>query len=79
MASQELKALIEKVPVSCREVYSRALHGRSRAAAVKAKCLECCAWVRRDGGHDRIGGCRIRSCPLWAFRPFQTKGGESLG
>lgn len=76
MASQEaelIRRLIESVPISYRKVYSKALHGKSRTAAVKAKCLECCAWQRRESGHDRIGDCGIRSCPLWAFRPFQTK------
>lgn len=53
-------------------MYGRALRGElSPRAAIKAKCYECCAWERHEGGDDRIGGCAVRGCPLWALRPFQ--------
>ncbi len=45
----------------------------TRGLAIKAKCFECCGWRRFDGGVDSIGGCTCQKCPLWPFRPFQTR------
>ena len=30
--------------------------------AIKAKCLECCAW-----SYPEAARCEIRTCPLWAL------------
>jgi hypothetical protein len=40
--------------------------------AIKCQCLDCV-------GEDRpaIAECRDRCCPLWRFRPFQTKAENS--
>ncbi len=39
--------------------------------AIKAQCLICVGYER-----DSITHCTGFSCPLWAFRPYQTPGGE---
>jgi hypothetical protein len=65
--------LAAHVPQRYRQMYERALRGElSPRAAIKAKCLECCAWQRFDGGEDRIGRCTVTGCPLHAYRPFQN-------
>ena len=62
------------VPVRYRQLYRRALAGElSPRQTIKAKCLECCCWKRHDEGIDQIADCVVRSCPLWALRPFQTR------
>jgi hypothetical protein len=65
--------LAAHVPPRYRQMYGRALRGElSPRAAIKAKCYECCAWERFDGGEDRIGRCAVTGCPLHAYRPFQN-------
>lgn len=39
----------------------------SMSAAVKLKCLDCCVEDRTS-----IKTCRVYSCSLWAFRPYQS-------
>lgn len=39
----------------------------SPRAAIKAKCLECCSYER-----ETIKNCTGYSCPLWAYRPYQS-------
>ncbi len=48
----------------------RAFEGKcSPRAASKAKCLDCCCYVRED-----VETCQVYLCPLHAFRPYQKKG-----
>ena len=35
---------------------------RGPMAAIKLKCLECCAWE-----YSEAKRCEIRTCPLWAL------------
>ena len=66
--------LVKRAPVKYRNLYGKALQGKlAPRSAIKIKCLECCGWERMRDGIDLIGGCSIRSCPLWAVRPFQAK------
>jgi len=48
-----------------RSVYSRQASARK---AIKAKCLECC-WLEEAA----IRGCTATECPLWHFRPYQSR------
>jgi hypothetical protein len=60
---------LEGIPVSTRGVISRALAGAgSPRGAIKAKCLHCSNWQR-----DEITHCRVFTCPLHPWRPFQPK------
>ena len=36
--------------------------------AVKAKCLDCACWNMSE-----ITNCQVVTCPLHAFRPYQTE------
>ena len=48
-------------------VVARVAEG-SMKAAVKLKCLDCCAYDKEEVKH-----CVCTSCPLFLFRPFQGK------
>lgn len=68
----DLKQFEQRAPVKYRALYLKALQGKlAPRSAIKIKCLECVCWQRMEGGVDQIGGCEVRSCPLWAVRPFQ--------
>ena len=41
----------------------------SPRAAIKAFCLQCVGYVRKD-----ITECSALACPLWAYRPYQGAG-----
>lgn len=65
--SYELIQALEKVPDSCKALFNRVFNGgKSRADAVKAKCLECSCFDRGE-----ITECAIKTCPLFSFRPYQ--------
>ena len=46
--------------------YKTALSGKSRAAAIKAKCLDCMGWQRVE-----VASCPIETCALWLYRPYR--------
>ncbi len=48
-------------------VTHRAYLGHSKAAGIKAKCLDCTCWQRSE-----ITNCTISACPLWPYRPYQS-------
>ena len=56
-----------EVPESMKNFYKKAYAG-GRAAAVKAKCLDCVCNVRAE-----IKNCTAYACPLWEVRPYQSK------
>ncbi len=62
-----IKEFASKVPDIYRDNYSKAMSGKSRAAAVKAKCLDCCCWQRKE-----VQLCTAVTCPLWMYRPYQN-------
>lgn len=60
---------MSKVPVLYTGVISKAFDKNcSPRAAIKAKCLTCCNFVRED-----IRECAVVLCPLYSFRPYQVK------
>jgi hypothetical protein len=68
-----MESFLSSLPISVRGVFERALNGKSKAAAIKAKCLDCCCFNKEE-----IGGCRIKTCPLWSYRPYQ-KNNKNIG
>ncbi len=56
------------VPASLRGVFERAFGGKSRATAIRAKCLDCCHFSRAE-----VAGCTVVICPLHSVRPYQQK------
>lgn len=56
---------------SCRGILAKAYRGTaSPRSAIKAMCLQCVGYVRRD-----VTECSAEACPLWGYRPYQ-KGDE---
>jgi hypothetical protein len=55
-----------QIPKAYRGIYDKAVRGRSLRAAVKAQCLECCCWQRKE-----VELCTDLGCPLYAVRPYQ--------
>lgn len=63
-----IKAFAHQMPKNYRLNYLRAMSGTSRAAAVKAKCLDCCCWQRKE-----VQLCTASTCPLHPYRPYQKE------
>jgi len=65
-----VEAYLEGVPILSRAIVTRAM-GRTggRSNAIKAKCLDCSNWQREEITH-----CRVETCPLHPWRPFQKEG-----
>jgi hypothetical protein len=57
---------LNQVPLLYRCWFRKALEGRSRTAAIKAKCLECTGYARKE-----VTACTARTCSLWPYRPYQ--------
>ena len=67
--SQEAKILdrLSQMPESCRNSYLRVMGGKApHRVAIKAFCLECVGWLRRE-----VTLCTAPACPLYPYRPFQ--------
>lgn len=59
---------LEATPSKVRALFGKVFEGvTSPRQAIKAKCLDCSHHDRRE-----ISLCGVATCPLWAYRPFQT-------
>lgn len=67
-----LEAYQATIPKSYLKTYAKAMSGKSRLCGVKAKCLDC---VGFEDAPNRIRDCSVNICPLWPYRPYQTKKG----
>jgi len=56
-----------QIPKIYQQNYRTAMSGKSRAAAVKAKCLDCCCWQRVE-----VANCPVEDCSLWLYRPYRS-------
>jgi hypothetical protein len=74
--NESQKRVLDETPIASKGVMLRAFGGRSRAAGIKAFCLACVGYVRRD-----VSECTALGCPLHAYRPFQEEeeGEEECG
>jgi hypothetical protein len=58
---------VSQIPRLYKSGYLRAVTAQASAkGAIKAQCLECVGWVRRD-----VAECTALACPLWLYRPFK--------
>ena len=62
------KVDVKLIPKAYRKTFEAAYAGKSRVAAVKAKCLECAVFDKKV-----IKDCDSACCPLVPFRPYQVK------
>lgn len=67
--NEEQKTTLEKIPTNARGVYKRACLGNSKAAAIKAFCIQCYGWVACV---QEIRTCLSPACPLYPYRPYQN-------
>ena len=61
--SEAARRTLKDIPKVYQKLYIRAMGGRSRRAAMEAKCSECMGWVRGDVPH-----CTSPGCPLFPYR-----------
>ena len=52
------------VPIRYQKLYARAMRGKSRNAAIRAFCCECCGWEIKE-----VYLCTDLGCPLYPYRP----------
>jgi hypothetical protein len=62
---QKIAGRMKEMPKVYRKIYEKAVAGNSKAAAIKAFCLECCMWQKNE-----IINCTSLACPLFAYRPL---------
>lgn len=55
------------IPKTQKKLFAGAYSGKSKAKALKAKCLHCCNFQRAE-----VTACTTFACPLWSYRPFQS-------
>ena len=70
LSSDERSETLERVKKYSPSVlghFRRAYAGKSRKAAVTAKCLECTCIQRIE-----VKNCPVVQCPLWEFRPYKN-------
>ena len=61
-----VKTYLKRIPQLYQGVYEKAMSGKSKAAGIKAHCLDCCAWQRVE-----VPICGVPACPLYPYRPYQ--------
>lgn len=58
--------VLEDAPKVYRRGLERAYQGKAKSAAIRAFCLRCVGYVRKD-----VTGCTSCGCPLWPYRPYR--------
>lgn len=65
----QLSNYIKLVPRLYRNLLQNVYFGKkSYARAVKAKCLDCACYVKKE-----VTNCSVETCPLYKLRPYQVK------
>jgi len=59
------------IPQIYKNVYSRAISGKSKSAGIKAFCQECVGYVRNE-----VALCSDTGCPLFQYRPYKKVKGD---
>ena len=62
---EEVKNASKYLP-SVRNVFLKAFSGKSPAAGIKAKCIQCSAYQKSE-----ITLCRVTDCAIFRYRPYQ--------
>lgn len=63
-----MKYYLKTIPDRAKSTFTRAFSGKSKASALKAKCLDCSNFQMEE-----IKLCPVKKCPLWQYRPYQVK------
>ena len=54
----------KNIPTKYVELYKKSKSGKSRTAAMKMQCIECCGYNLSE-----VHKCTDHGCPLFEFRP----------
>jgi hypothetical protein len=65
--NEKQKQWLVTIPPVYQQNYKIAISGKSRAAAIKAKCLDCTNFQRVE-----VADCLVETCPLWPYRPYRS-------
>ena len=65
--TEKQRQYFAKIPQVYQKNFQTAMSGKSRAAAIKAKCLDCTNWQRVE-----VADCLVETCPLWPYRPYRS-------
>jgi len=57
---------LANIPKLYKNIYKRAVSGKSLRASINAQCLECVQWQRVE-----VRKCTDLGCPLYPVRPYQ--------
>ena len=60
--NKTFKLGVFNIPIHFKNMYEKAK--KSKATALKLKCIECQCWQR-----NQVPLCTIQECPLWLHRP----------
>jgi len=62
---EESKTATRYLP-SAKTAFLKAFSGKSKSAAIKAKCIQCAAYQRSE-----VTNCQVTACALFRYRPFR--------
>ena len=62
---EELKHACKYLP-SVETAFRNAFSGTSKAAGIKAKCIQCSGYQKAE-----IANCKVSACALFRYRPYQ--------
>ena len=68
---EKRRRILEQVLMHCSgklRHFLQAYEGKSRKAAIAAKCLDCCCYEQEE-----VRRCSVNSCPLHSYRPYKVK------
>ncbi len=65
LRQKKIARRMKDIPKMYRKIYEKAVTGQSKPAAIKAFCLECVCWQKKEIIH-----CTSVVCPLYSVRPF---------
>ena len=64
--TEEQEIWLKHIPQYYRSTYVKAASGKSKKAAIKAKCQDCSNWQRVE-----VKKCQLETCPLFPYRPYR--------
>jgi hypothetical protein len=62
---QKISNRTADIPKKYRKIYKQAVETNNKSAAIKAFCLECVGWQKKE-----VINCSCLACPLFGLRPF---------
>jgi len=71
---EKIAARRKDIPEIYKAHYDKAMAKKGRSHAVKSFCLECMGWQRTE-----IKSCTSPQCPLFRYRPYQTRSTPKQG